>query len=59
MAKAPKAAQDGPSHYRFKVKSPIFAAGTQFNPGTVYTVKADVYEMVKAVAINPQPIDKE
>ncbi len=60
MAKTPKAAgHEGPSHYRFKVKSPIFAAGTQFNPGTLYTVKADVYEQVKAVAISPQPINKE
>ena len=57
MAKAPK--YPTPTHYRLKVKAPINAAGTQFNPGIAYTVKAAVYELVKTIAIDVAPIIKE
>lgn len=57
MAKAPK--EPTPTHFRLRVKAPINAAGTQFNPGIAYTVKASVYELVKTVAIDVAPIIKE
>jgi len=57
MAKAPAAPT--PTHYKFKVKAPIYEAGTQFVPGTTYTVKASVYEKIKAVAVDAAPIIKE
>lgn len=57
MAKAPK--EPTPTHYRLRVKAPIVAAGTQFNPGIAYTVKASVFEQIKTLAIDVAPIIKE
>ena len=57
MAKAPAA--PAATHYKLKVKAPIFEAGTQFNPGVTYTVKAAVYEKIKANAVEVAPIVKE
>lgn len=57
MAKAPAA--PAATHYKLRVTAPIFEAGTQFNPGPVYTVKAAVYEKIKAVAVTVTPIVKE
>lgn len=54
MAKAP--AMPSPTHFKFKVKAPIYEAGTQFVPGPTYTVKAEIYEKLKAVAVNAAPI---
>lgn len=59
MAKAPAPAEPIPTHYRLRVKAPIFDAGTQFNPGVVYTVKAAVYEKIKTAAIDVAPIIKD
>ena len=57
MAKAPAA--PAATHYKLKVKAPIFEAGTQFNPGIAYTVKASVFEQIKTLAIDVAPIIKE
>ena len=57
MAKAPS--QPAPTHYKLKVKAPIHEAGTQFVPGPIYTVKAAVYEKIRAVAKDVAPIIKE
>ena len=54
MAKAP--AMPSPTHFKFKVKAPIYEAGTQFVPGPTYIVKAEIYEKIKAVAVNAAPI---
>ena len=59
MAKAATPSQPAPTHDRLKVKSPIVAAGTQFNPGVRYTVKAAVFDAIKAVAIEVAPLVKE
>lgn len=56
MAKAPS---PSPTHYKLKVKAPIYEAGTQFVPGPAYTVKAAIYEKIKAVATDVAPIIKE
>ena len=57
MAKAPS--PPSPTHYKLKVKAPIHEAGTQFVPGPTYTVKAAVYEKIRAVAKDVAPIIKE
>ena len=57
MPKAPSSPT--PTHYRLKVKAPIHEAGTQFVPGPTYTVKAAVYEKIRAVAVDVAPIIKE
>ena len=57
MPKAPSSPT--PTHYRLKVKAPIYEAGTQFVPGPTYTVKAAVYEKIRAVAKDVAPIIKE
>ena len=57
MAKAPS--PPSPTHYKLKVKAPIYEAGTQFVPGPIYTVKAAVYEKIRAVAKDVAPIIKE
>ena len=57
MAKAPS--PPSPTHYRLRVKAPIYEAGTQFVPGPTYTVKAAVYEKIRAVAKDVAPIIKE
>ena len=57
MAKAPS--PPSPTHYKLKVKAPIYEAGTQFVPGVIYTVKAAVYEKIRAVAKDVAPIIKE
>ena len=57
MAKAPAAPT--PTHYKLKVKAPIYEAGTQFVPGPTYTVKAAIYDKIKAVVENAAPIIKE
>ena len=57
MAKAPS--PQSPTHYKLKVKAPIYEAGTQFVPGPIYTVKATVYERIRAVAKDVAPIIKD
>lgn len=57
MPKAPSSPT--PTHYRLKVKAPIHEAGTQFVPGPTYTVKAAVFEKIKAVAVDVAPIIKD
>ena len=61
MAKTPQPAPTKApevDYYRLTVKRPIFAAGTQFNPGITYRVKAAILEQIKDVAVDPQPIIK-
>lgn len=57
MPKAPSS--PSPTHYKLKVKAPIYEAATQFVPGPTYTVKAAVYEKIRAVAKDVAPITKE
>jgi hypothetical protein len=57
MAKAPS--PPSPTHYRLRVKAPIYEAGTQFVPGPTYTVKAVVYEKIRAVTVDVAPIIKD
>lgn len=57
MPKAPSS--PSPTHYKLKVKAPIHEAGTQFVPGPTYTVKAAVYEKIRALAKDVAPIIKE
>jgi len=57
MAKAPS--PPSPTHYRLRVKAPIYEAGTQFVPGPTYTVKAAFYEKIRAVAVDVAPIIKD
>ena len=57
MPKAPSSPSS--THYKLKVKAPIHEAGTQFVPGPTYTVKAAVYEKIRAVAKDVAPIIKE
>ena len=57
MPKAPSSPT--PTHYRLKVKAPMYEVGTQFVPGPTYTVKAAVYEKIRAVAKDVAPIIKE
>ena len=53
---ARKKSDDG-DHYRLKVKAPITSHRVLFRPGVQYTVKAKVYEEIKDVAYDVEPVE--